>query len=119
MKEDSDDLAAQHQERAHGHGAAPGVSRVREFAPVINAYMVEDVLIDSGRRWDRKRIFKALEGRDISLVALTHAHGDRVLEEGDEVAGFRIIHAPGHSPGEVIFFRESDRVAICGDVIRN
>lgn len=42
---------------------------------------------------------------------------DRVLSEGDEVAGFRVIHAPGHSPGEVIFFRESDRVAIAGDVI--
>jgi glyoxylase-like metal-dependent hydrolase (beta-lactamase superfamily II) len=44
---------------------------------------------------------------------------DRVLNDGDEVAGFRVIHAPGHAPGEVIFFRESDRVAICGDVIRN
>jgi hydroxyacylglutathione hydrolase len=44
---------------------------------------------------------------------------DRVLHEDDEVAGFRVVHAPGHAPGEVIFFRESDRVAICGDVIRN
>lgn len=44
---------------------------------------------------------------------------DRVLEEDDEVAGFRVVHAPGHAAGEVIFWRESDRVAICGDVIRN
>ena len=44
---------------------------------------------------------------------------DRVLRENDEVAGFRVVHAPGHSRGEVIFFRESDGVAICGDVIRN
>ena len=44
---------------------------------------------------------------------------DRVLNEGDEVAGFRVVHAPGHARGEVIFFRESDRTAICGDVIRN
>jgi hydroxyacylglutathione hydrolase len=42
-----------------------------------------------------------------------------VLQEGDEVAGFRVVHAPGHARGEVIFFRERDRVAICGDVIRN
>ena len=42
-----------------------------------------------------------------------------MLAEGDEVAGFRVVHAPGHARGEVIFFRESDRVAICGDVIRN
>jgi hydroxyacylglutathione hydrolase len=43
----------------------------------------------------------------------------RVLNEGDEVAGFRVIHAPGHQRGEVIYFRDSDRVAICGDVMRN
>lgn len=42
---------------------------------------------------------------------------DRVLREGDEVAGFRVVHAPGHTPGEVIYFRDEDRVAICGDVI--
>ncbi len=41
----------------------------------------------------------------------------RVLNEGDDVAGFRVIHAPGHAPSEVIFFRDSDRVAICGDVV--
>lgn len=42
---------------------------------------------------------------------------DRVLTEGDEVAGFTVVHAPGHSRGHVIFFRESDRVAIAGDII--
>ena len=44
---------------------------------------------------------------------------DRAFAEGDEVAGFKVIHAPGHARGEVIFWRESDRTAICGDVIRN
>lgn len=44
---------------------------------------------------------------------------DRVLREGDEIGGFEVIHAPGHAPGEILLFRQSDRVAICGDVIRN
>jgi glyoxylase-like metal-dependent hydrolase (beta-lactamase superfamily II) len=156
---------------------APGVWRLKEFpAPSINVYLIEDVLIDAGRRWDRGRIFSEIEGREISMLALTHAHPDhqgvakevcearniplachaddveamegrrplqeaavnnpinktikaiwegpphkvdRVLDEGNEVAGFRVVHAPGHARGEVIFFRDSDRVAICGDVIRN
>ena len=42
---------------------------------------------------------------------------DRVLHDGDIVAGFRVIHSPGHTPGHVIFFRDSDRVAIVGDVL--
>jgi glyoxylase-like metal-dependent hydrolase (beta-lactamase superfamily II) len=43
----------------------------------------------------------------------------RVLREGDEVAGFRVVHAPGHTSGHVIYFRESDRVALAGDVLAN
>jgi hydroxyacylglutathione hydrolase len=43
----------------------------------------------------------------------------RVLHDGDEVAGFRVIHAPGHTPGHVMFFRESDRLVIAGDVLAN
>jgi glyoxylase-like metal-dependent hydrolase (beta-lactamase superfamily II) len=43
----------------------------------------------------------------------------QVLRDGDEVAGFRVIHAPGHTPGHVMFFRESDGVALAGDVLAN
>jgi hydroxyacylglutathione hydrolase len=43
----------------------------------------------------------------------------RVLRDGDEVAGFRVIHAPGHTSGHVVFFRDRDRVAIAGDVLAN
>ena len=41
----------------------------------------------------------------------------RILHEGDEIAGFRVVHAPGHTPGHIILFREEDRVAIVGDVL--
>jgi glyoxylase-like metal-dependent hydrolase (beta-lactamase superfamily II) len=154
---------------------APAVWRLKEFPGAwINVYLAEDVLVDAGRKWDRRRIFAELEGVEISAVALTHVHPDhqgcakdvcdvrgvplachaddvdamegrrsvgsgaalvpriydriwtgpphkvdRVLAEGDEIAGFRVVHAPGHALGEVIYFRDSDRVAICGDVVRN
>lgn len=42
---------------------------------------------------------------------------DRVLEEGDEVAGFQVLHTPGHAAGHVALWRESDRVLIAGDVV--
>jgi hydroxyacylglutathione hydrolase len=44
---------------------------------------------------------------------------DRRLREGDEVAGFRVIDVPGHSPGHIAYWRESDRVLILGDVLNN
>ena len=41
----------------------------------------------------------------------------RALAEGDEVAGFVVLDTPGHSPGHVSYWRESDRVLVCGDVM--
>ncbi len=133
---------------------AAGVWRLHErLGPVVNVYLVEDVLIDAGRRTDTRRIFRRLQGRRLSRVALTHVHPDHQgaaravcearniplschvddvdamegrrpvssgtdlasrlisrfwegpphpvdapFREGDEVAGFRVVHAPGHSP---------------------
>ncbi len=44
---------------------------------------------------------------------------EKVLEDGDEIAGFRVVHAPGHTPGHVMYFREADRLCIAGDVLAN
>ncbi len=43
----------------------------------------------------------------------------RALKEGDEVAGFTVLETPGHTPGHVSYWRESDRVLIVGDVLFN
>jgi hydroxyacylglutathione hydrolase len=44
---------------------------------------------------------------------------DRALREGDDVAGFRVIDAPGHSIGHVVFWREPDGILVVGDVLTN
>lgn len=42
----------------------------------------------------------------------------RALHEGDELtAGFVVLETPGHSPGHVAYWRERDRVLVCGDVM--
>ena len=44
---------------------------------------------------------------------------DRKLVEGDTVAGFQVLHVPGHSAGHVAFWRESDGVLVAGDVFNS
>lgn len=39
------------------------------------------------------------------------------VSEGDEVAGFKVLHMPGHAPGLIALWRESDRVALVSDVV--
>jgi hydroxyacylglutathione hydrolase len=153
---------------------AEGVWQLAGFPrDLINAYLIDDVLIDCKTRWARRSVLRQLKGRPLSLVALTHCHPDhqgtardvcvrfgiplachegdvaamegrepmapanrlveiasricsglphavsRVLREGDEVGRFRVVHAPGHTPGHVIYFRDADRLAIAGDVLAN
>jgi glyoxylase-like metal-dependent hydrolase (beta-lactamase superfamily II) len=139
----------------------------------LNAYLVDDVLIDTATRWAKNRVLRQLKGRSVRMVALTHCHPDhqgsakfvcehfqaslacheadrpavegrspmvpnngalrlgvrlwagppnavtRVLHDGDYLGGMRVVHAPGHTPGHILFFRESDRVCIAGDVLAN
>jgi glyoxylase-like metal-dependent hydrolase (beta-lactamase superfamily II) len=42
---------------------------------------------------------------------------DSTLAEGDEVAGFEVLHFPGHTPGLIGLWRERDRLAIVSDVV--
>jgi hydroxyacylglutathione hydrolase len=144
----------------------------------VNAYVVGNVLVDTGMRISAGKIREALAGREIEAIALTHAHGDhggsarklaaewgvpvwvgaadresaetgkvvakspydkpglsllaglmgnmpsvsvaRDLREGDSLAaGFTVLDTPGHSPGHVSFWRESDGVLLCADVFFN
>ena len=37
------------------------------------------------------------------------------VAEGDAIAGFRVVEIPGHAPGQIALWRESDRVALVSD----
>ncbi len=37
------------------------------------------------------------------------------VSEGDDVAGFRVVHLPGHAPGLIALYRDSDRLALTTD----
>jgi steroid delta-isomerase-like uncharacterized protein len=39
------------------------------------------------------------------------------VAEGDQIAGFRVVELPGHAPGLIGLFRESDRLALVSDMV--
>lgn len=157
------------------HAVSHGIWRIPLIQPdILNVYLAEDTLVDSGDRLARRRLLRFLEGRGLLAHALTHAHPDhqgcshavcqrfgipllcgegdreaqetgsfenlmpqdgfpvnrfsrhlfgpahrvaRVLAEGDEIGGLRVIETPGHTPGHLSFWGEDDRVLILGDVL--
>jgi glyoxylase-like metal-dependent hydrolase (beta-lactamase superfamily II) len=65
--------------------------------PLLRARLAYPLLL---RRWDGGAV--GIEG---------------TVEEGDEVAGFRVVEFPGHARGLIGLWRESDRVALVSDVV--
>lgn len=75
----------------------------------------DDVAVMEGR--ESMRVSNALAWASNSLFTGPPYPVTNILEEGDMVAGFRVVHTPGHTAGHVVFFREADGVSIVGDVL--
>ncbi len=75
---------------------------------------VEDTALIAQRQPD------AAINRVFAKVMLGPGHPvARELAEGDAVAGFTVLHTPGHSAGHVALWREGDGVLVLGDVLNN
>ena len=53
------------------------------------------------------RLFPAWDGGAVEIAG--------TVQEGDQVAGFKVIDLPGHAPGLIGLYRESDRLALVSD----
>ena len=58
-------------------------------------------------RWTLPRLLPIWDGGPVAIAG--------TVDEGDDVSGFRVVHIPGHAPGMIALFRESDRVALTAD----
>jgi glyoxylase-like metal-dependent hydrolase (beta-lactamase superfamily II)/predicted ester cyclase len=70
--------------------------------------------------WDRSKL--DMRGRTVlwRLIATWDGGPVRIagtVDEDDEIAGFKVMHLPGHAPGLIGLFRESDRLALVSDTV--
>jgi glyoxylase-like metal-dependent hydrolase (beta-lactamase superfamily II) len=60
-------------------------------------------------RWLYPTLLRRWDGGAVEIAG--------TVSEGDRVAGFEVLHFPGHAPGLIGLWRESDRVALVSDVV--
>jgi steroid delta-isomerase-like uncharacterized protein len=103
---------------ADHRGAAPGLN-----APVY-CHAADRQAAESPEHyrvyWDRAKL--DAHGRAVLWRLIPTWDGGAVqiagtIDEDDEVAGFRVVHLPGHAPGLIALFRESDRLALVSDAL--
>jgi glyoxylase-like metal-dependent hydrolase (beta-lactamase superfamily II)/predicted ester cyclase len=104
----------------HGHGdhrgAAPGLG-----APVFcHPDEVADAEGDGGEHYFDLSKLRRASARFLMPRFLKRWDGGPVkiegtIKEGDEIAGFEVVHLPGHAPGLIGLWRKSDRLALVSD----
>jgi len=63
--------------------------------------------------------------RDVGAVAYVDAlwkplpEASLLLNEGDTLGPFRVLHVPGHSPGSIAFYWEEQKLLMSGDTLFN
>ena len=103
----------------HGHqdhrGAAPGLG-VPTYVHEADRAITEGDGGFSGMDFTKlppharllmPRLLKWWDGGPVELAG--------TFAEGEEIAGFKVVHLPGHSPGMCALWRESDRLALSSD----
>jgi glyoxylase-like metal-dependent hydrolase (beta-lactamase superfamily II) len=80
-----------------------------ESSASITPYMDLSQLPFAPVRWIYPSLLRRWDGGAVKIAG--------TVSEGDEVAGFRVVHFPGHAPGLIGLWRESDRVALVSDVV--
>jgi steroid delta-isomerase-like uncharacterized protein len=103
---------------ADHRGAAPGLDMPTYCHELERAAAESDTPLRD--YWDLSKL--PPQGRVFFSRALPAWDGGAVkiagtVAEGDEVAGFRVIELPGHAPGLIGLFRESDRLALVSDCV--
>lgn len=80
-----------------------------ESDAAIAPYMDLSQLPVAPVRWIYPFLLRRWDGGAVKIAG--------TVAEGDEVAGFRVVHFPGHAPGLIGLWRESDRVALVSDTV--
>jgi glyoxylase-like metal-dependent hydrolase (beta-lactamase superfamily II)/predicted ester cyclase len=103
----------------HGHADHRGVAPALHVPVLCHADERADAEGDAGEhyydfsklnpvgRFLLPRLLKSWDGGPVSI--------SDTVKEGDEIAGFRVIELPGHAPGLIGLWRESDRLALVSD----
>jgi hydroxyacylglutathione hydrolase len=106
-------LALTHVHPDHA-GAAQRICRERGI-PLWCGAADADAMELGGSNYRPEHAFHRFVGRALGRTGHSVA---RRLCEGDELAaGFTVVETPGHSPGHVSFWRDSDRTLLLGEVL--
>jgi glyoxylase-like metal-dependent hydrolase (beta-lactamase superfamily II) len=106
-------------ERNTGAGAADRAEIPAAGVPVIAIHRGDAEYLGAASRDVHRKSVAAVAGNTAWVDALREDMPSpaRLLEEGDIIGPFQVLHLPGHTPGSAAFYDEAAGVLFSGDTL--
>ena len=99
-------------------GTDPSAAGGTEGAPVIAIHRGDaEYLGPASHRVHRRSFAAAGDAGYVDALWEDMPSPSRILEEGDVIGPFRVLHLPGHTPGSAAFYDETAGVLFSGDTL--
>jgi glyoxylase-like metal-dependent hydrolase (beta-lactamase superfamily II) len=86
-------------------------ARVREIARMCQAKVAIQMSDAAGLTDDARSLSLHFGARSPGIVP------DTILNEGETIGEFRVLHTPGHTPGSICLFSAMEQALISGDTV--
>lgn len=105
----------------HGHwdhlAALPELARQWPDAAVL-VHRADSLWLGEGAVGRHRSFFETLgAGSLVDAAGPDLPEANDFLEEGGDCFGWKVFHTPGHSPGSVSLYRETDQILVSGDTL--
>ncbi len=88
----------------------------------LAVHVADAPYLRSGRPREPATLWGLIDRLPLALARflITCATGEaRLLRDGDVIDGLRVIHAPGHTPGSICLWSQTESALFLGDVLNN
>ncbi len=106
----------------HVDHAGSALELCRETGARLAAHAGDVPYLARGRPRERMTWWGLLDRLPVALARFLVTYAgpvERVLQDGDTVAGLLVLHAPGHTPGSICLWSERESALFLGDVLNN
>ena len=95
------------------------LDKIKKITGAKVAVHIADSNYLSGNKNQEGPVFmKAMVNLIKVLYQTEPVEAEILLEDGDQIGGYQVIHTPGHTPGSICIYNPSNKVIFVGDNLR-
>ncbi|MBM4241480.1 MAG: MBL fold metallo-hydrolase [Euryarchaeota archaeon] len=105
-------LTHHHFDHVGGLGELKRITGAKVAAHIDDAYYI------SGKKTPDSLFARAITGIFKLIKRSQLVEVDIILEDGDKIGDYQVLHTPGHTPGSISLYNPKNKAIFVGDILR-